>query len=193
MRTRDIVYVALFAAITAGLALFPPLPLSLTGVPITAQSLGPMLAGSILGWKRGALSQLLFLALVAAGLPLLAGGTGGLGRFASASGGYIIGWAIIAGLIGWLFERLWHHLNLAVAILIIAFGGIVVLYAIGSAWVAVVVHLGYFQAVATNGPFLIGDACKVVIAALIAMGVKRAYPVIEPRPRTRQDKASTAE
>lgn len=191
MRTRDIVYIALFAAITAALALFPPLPLSLTGVPITAQSLGPMLAGAVLGWKRGGLSQLLFLALVAAGLPLLAGGAGGIGAFATVNGGYLIGWAITAAVIGWLYERLWRHLNLAVAIVIIAFGGIVVLYAIGSAWVAVVAHLGYFQAIAANSPFLIGDACKVVIAALVSLGVKRAYPVIEARPQP--DRAGATE
>lgn len=180
MRTRDVVLIALFAAITAALALFPPLPLSLTGVPITAQSLGPMLAGSIIGWQRGSLSQLLFLALVAAGLPLLAGGTGGLGVFPTVNGGYLIGWVITAGVIGWLYERFWSRLNIVVAILINAFGGIVVLYALGSAWVAVVAHLTYWQAVAANGPFLIGDAVKVVIAALISLGVKRAYPVLEP-------------
>ena len=42
-------------------------------VPITAQTLGVMLAGSILGARRGFLSQLLFLVLVAIGLPVLPG------------------------------------------------------------------------------------------------------------------------
>ena len=45
MTTRDMVYVALFAALMAALGLFPPLVLPLLGVPITAQSLGVMLAG----------------------------------------------------------------------------------------------------------------------------------------------------
>ena len=47
-------------------------------VPITLQTMGVMLAGSVLGARRGALAVLTFLALVAAGLPLLAGGRGGL-------------------------------------------------------------------------------------------------------------------
>ena len=76
---RDVVLIALFAAITAGLAIFPPLVLPVVGVPVTAQSLGPMLAGGVLGARRGGLSMLLFLALVAMGLPLLAGGRGGRG------------------------------------------------------------------------------------------------------------------
>jgi biotin transport system substrate-specific component len=65
MKTKDIVYIALFAALMAVLGLFPPFTLPITGVPITAQSLAPMLAGAILGARRGALSVVLFLVLVA--------------------------------------------------------------------------------------------------------------------------------
>ena len=77
---RNMTRIALFAALIAALGLIPSLTLAF-GVPITAQSMGVMLAGAILGAKRGALAVLLFMALVALGLPLLAGGRGGL-RFA---------------------------------------------------------------------------------------------------------------
>lgn len=86
MSTRDIVYIALFAAITAALGLFPAFSLPVIAVPITAQTLGPMLAGAIAGAKRGALALVLFVVLVAIGLPLLAGGRGGLGIFFGPSG-----------------------------------------------------------------------------------------------------------
>jgi biotin transport system substrate-specific component len=79
MSTRDIVYIALFAAIVGALGMFPPITLPLIGVPITAQSLGVMLAGSVLGARRGGLAIVLFLVLVAIGVPLLAGGRGGFG------------------------------------------------------------------------------------------------------------------
>ncbi|WWH76667.1 biotin transporter BioY [Erwinia aphidicola] len=79
MSTRDIVYIALFAAITAALGLFPAFSLPVIAVPITAQTLGPMLAGAIAGAKRGALALVLFVLLVAIGLPLLAGGRGAWG------------------------------------------------------------------------------------------------------------------
>lgn len=181
MRTKDVAYIAAFAGVTAALALFPPLPLSFTGVPVTAQSLGPMLAGSIIGAKRGFLSQLLLLALVAIGLPLLAGGTGGLGVFSGPNGGYLIGWAVGALVIGWIYEIVWRRLNLAIAIVANVFGGIVVVYALGSAWVWISTGLGFWQSISANGPFLPGDACKVAIAAVISIGVKRAYPVMEPR------------
>ena len=105
MSIKDDVHIALFAALTATLGLVPALALSVTGVPITAQSMGAMLAGSVLGARRGALSQLLFLALVAIGLPLLAGGRGGLGVFLGPSAGFLLGWVPAAAGIGFLFER----------------------------------------------------------------------------------------
>ena len=74
LETRDVVFIALFAAILAALATFPPITLPLIGVPITAQTLGVMLAGGVIGAVRGGLSIVLFLLLVAIGLPLLAGG-----------------------------------------------------------------------------------------------------------------------
>ena len=92
VKTKDIVYIALFAAIMAALAVIPPITLA-TGVPISSQSMGPMLAGAILGARRGALSMILFLVLVAAGLPLLVGViliVGGLTFFPSLALGPIV-------------------------------------------------------------------------------------------------------
>ena len=70
---RNIAYIALFAALITVLGLVPRIELA-AGVPITAQSLGIMLCGTVLGARRGALAVLLFLALLAVGLPLLSGG-----------------------------------------------------------------------------------------------------------------------
>ena len=75
----------------AALGLVPAFTPPGFAVPITAQSLGVMLAGSILGARRGALSLVLLLVLVAVGLPLLAGGRGGLGVFAGPSVGFLLG------------------------------------------------------------------------------------------------------
>jgi len=56
---RNLVFIALFAALIAALGLIPKIDLAF-GVPITAQSLGIMLAGTVLGAKRGLLAVLLF-------------------------------------------------------------------------------------------------------------------------------------
>ena len=101
---RNLTHIALFAALIAVLGLVPKIDL-ISGVPITAQSLGIMLCGTVLGAKRGALAVLLFLALVAVGLPLLSGGRGGLGVFAGPSVGYLVGFPVAAFVTGWLVER----------------------------------------------------------------------------------------
>src|SRR5437870_466539 len=102
---RDLALIATFAALVAALGLVPAFTPPGMSVPITAQSLGVMLAGAVLGAHRGALSLVLLLVLVAVGLPLLAGGRGGLGVFAGPSVGFLLGWPVAAYVVGWLTER----------------------------------------------------------------------------------------
>ena len=96
---RNIALIALFAALIAALGLIPSFTLA-TGIPITAQSMGIMLCGTILGARRGAFAVLLFLLLVALGLPLLAGGRGGLGVFTTPWAGFLFGFPIAAFVAG---------------------------------------------------------------------------------------------
>jgi biotin transport system substrate-specific component len=183
VKTKDLAYIALFAAITAVLGLVPAIAVG--PVPITAQTLGVMLAGSILGARRGFLSQLLFLVLVAIGLPLLASGTGGLSVFAGPTAGYLISWPVAAFVVGLLTERFWDRYDLLRGIAANVVGGIVVIYAIGVPVLAMVANLSPRAAVVAGAlPFLIGDGIKAVVAAAIAVQVRRSYPVIE-RPRRR--------
>jgi biotin transport system substrate-specific component len=181
VRTKDLAYIALFAAITAVLGLVPALQVG--PVPITAQTLGVMLAGSVLGARRGFLSQLLFLALVAVGLPVLPGGGGGLAVFAGPTAGYLISWPIAAFVIGLLTERVWDRYNVAWGVLANVLGGIVVVYAIGVPVLKAVAGLPWTDALWFGAAvFIPGDLVKAVIAAVIAAQVRRSYPVIE-RPR----------
>lgn len=179
MSNKNIVYIALFAAITAALGLFPPIPLLGTGVPITAQSMGPMLAGCILGAKRGFLSQLLFLILVAIGLPLLAGGRGGFGVFLGPTTGYLIGWVVISFVIGYCVERCWSQLRLWHLVIINCIAGIVLLYVIGIAYLMAYAHLDFIPTLVGSAAYIPGDIIKAVLAAFIAFTVKRAYPIIQ--------------
>lgn len=109
MSTRDLVLTALFAAIIVALGLLPPISLGFIPVPITAQSLGVMMAGVVLGARRGAIAVLIVLVLVAIGLPVLSGGRGGLAIFASPTAGFLIGWIFAAFVTGYLSERLVNH------------------------------------------------------------------------------------
>lgn len=176
MSTRDLARIALFAAITASLGLLPPIVVPGLPVPITAQTLGVMLAGAIIGARRGGLSQLAFIVLVAAGLPLLAGGRGGLGVFLGPTGGFALGFPIGAFVIGLLagpgrVGNSWVRLGAAIVL-----GGIVTVYAIGIPWLAIVGGLSLGEAAVGSLAFLPGDLIKAAIATSVARTVRRSYP-----------------
>lgn len=179
MSTRDIVYIALFAAMTAALGLFPAFNLPVIGVPITAQSMGCMLAGAIAGAKRGALALLLFDLLLAIGLPLLAGGRGGFGIFIGPSGGFILTWPLAALLTGYLYQKNLRSLTLLKELLIVTVSGVALVYAVGVPWIAAVAGISLQQAAFSSLGFLPGDMVKVVLAVLIVRAVRRAYPTLE--------------
>jgi biotin transport system substrate-specific component len=185
---RWLAQVAIFAGVIAALGLVPALQLPGMPVPITLQTLGVMLAGSILGARKGGASVLLFLALVAIGLPLLAGGRGGLGVFATPSVGFLIGWPIAAFVIGWLTERrgLPYSIPWGVAFNII--GGIIVMYAFGLVGMMAVGGLTVGAAAVALLPFIPGDIVKAVLAALIAKPVHASYPgLLRQRSRPQSD------
>lgn len=181
--SRDLALIAMFTGVVAALGLVPAFTPPGFAVPITAQSLGVMLAGSILGARRGALSLVLLLALVAVGLPLLAGGRGGLGVFAGPSVGFLVGWPVAAYVIGWLSERAGPTYRLHWGFVANLVGGIVVLYVLGIAGMALVLDLSVPAALVATWIYLPGDAVKVVVAAVVARGVHAAYPGLLGAPR----------
>jgi len=76
-------------------------------VPWTGQTLGVLLVGAVLGPRLGAMAILAYLAQGAAGLPVFAGGVGGLGFLVGKTGGYLLGFVGAAFITGWLVQRGW--------------------------------------------------------------------------------------
>jgi len=171
---RSLTHIALFAALIAVLGLVPPIMLG-SGVPITAQSLGIMLCGTVLGSRKGALAVLLFLALVAVGLPILSGGRGGLAVFASPTVGFLVGFPVAAFVAGLVVERWSAPVGIAAGAGA-ALGGIVVLYAFGIPGMAAMLGKTLPEAALLITPYLVGDAIKVVLAALITRGIAQMRP-----------------
>lgn len=172
---RNLVLIALFAALIAALGLLPKLMLA-AGVPITAQSLGVMLCGTVLGARRGTLAVLLFLFLVALGLPLLAGGRGGLGLFVSPSTGFLLGFPLAALVAGLVVNRWRSVRTLWAAMAGAALGGIVALYIPGIIGMAITLDKSLAEATAIASVFLPGDALKAVLAGLVTAALERARP-----------------
>ncbi len=177
--TRDIVYIALFAALMAAVNLVPPIFIGFLPVPITAATLGVMLAGCLIGAKRGGLAILLFVLLVALGLPLLAGGHGGLAVFFGPTAGFILSWPIAAYVTGRLTELNWKRMNAVWFFVFSVIGGIGIVYLIGIPWLAVVAKLSLFDAAKGSLVFVPGDLIKAVVASLIAETVRRSYPLMQ--------------
>src|SRR5699024_2861970 len=120
-----------FTAIVGVLSFFPPIPLPFIPVPITAQTLGVMLAGGILGARHGGLSLLVFLLLIAVGTPLLPGGRGGLSALVGPSGGDMLSWPCAGWMSGDFVEKHSRTLRLWTVLLYYISGGIVIVYLIG--------------------------------------------------------------
>lgn len=179
---RDLAQIAVFAALIAALGLPGALSIGGAAVPITFQTLGVMLAGAILGARKGTLSVLLLIVVVAAGLPLLSGGRGGLGVFIGPSVGYLIGWLLGAAVIGWATARLLPRYPIGPALAWTALGGIVAIYLVGVPVFAAITGTPLEAALVGSAVFLPGDALKVVVTVLVAKGVHRAWPgLIEPK------------
>lgn len=177
MDTRAIVRISLLAAMIAVLGLLPTFHLPVAGgVPITAQTLGVMLAGVVLGPRHGGLAVLLLLFVVALGAPLLAGGRGGLGIFFGPSTGFLLGWVPGAFVTGMVMQRLAKVSVFPAALVSAIAGGILVVYGCGIVGLMIVAHMGALQAMLAIAVFLPGDLMKALAAAFLAKAAEQAYP-----------------
>lgn len=179
MQTRSLVMIALFTAIIVVLGLIPPIMLTFIPVPIHAQSLGALLAGVVLGARHGALSVLLLIVLVAIGLPVLAGGRGGLAVFFSPTAGYLIGYLPTALITGWIADKVilsvTNGWRLFAGLMIAAVIGVVINHAFGVAWLIIYTGLSPKDALIGDLIFVPGDLIKAAIAAYIGQFIIRNF------------------
>lgn len=175
LTARDAALIAVFAALLAVVSM--PFAIPVGPVPITLQTLGVMLAPSLLGAKRGTLAVVTFLALVVAGLPLLPGGRAGFAVFADATGGYMIGWVFGALVIGLLAQQMMPRYRFWPGLAANILGGIGVIYLFGIPWQALALDDALFATILSATVYLPGDLAKAALAAAIAAAVFRAYPI----------------
>lgn len=167
MKTRRMTLTALFAALMCVVA---PFSIPVGPVPVSLASLTAYLAGGVLGSGGGALAVFLYVLLGAAGLPVFAGWSGGLGAVVGLTGGYIVGFIPCAACAG-IGAGKGRALTGVVGMLL----GTAVLYAVGTAWF--LYQTGSSLTAALAGcvlPFLPGDALKILAAALLAPKLRAA-------------------
>jgi len=151
-----------FACLT-GLGAYIRVYTPLSPVPFTAQVFFVLLSGAVLGSRWGGASQMLYVILGVVGVPWFAGGASGFEYVAGATGGYLVGFVLAATLVGLMVER---NARSTVALVPVMIVGVLVIYAVGATWLAVVLGLSAGQAVALGvAPFLLLDVVKAVLAA----------------------------
>lgn len=158
-RWRHLALIVVGALVVAGTA---QIVIPVQPVPFTGQTFGVLLVGGALGFRRGALALLLYLAVGLLGLPIFAGGASGLHPTA----GYIVGFVVAAAVVGRLAELGWdRHLGGSVAAMLI---GSAIIYAIGVPWLKVALDWSWSQSLSDGmTKFLVWDAAKLLVAGAI--------------------------
>lgn len=181
-KTYDMAYIAVFTVLIA-ICSWISIP---TAIPVTLQTFAVFLSVAVLGGKRGTTAVLVYILLGAAGVPVFAGFTGGLGVILNTTGGYIIGF-ILTALIMWMIEsafgrKLWvQALSMAL--------GMAACYAAGTAWFMFV----YMRETGPVGlttvlgwcviPFIIPDAIKIALALTLSNTLRRPLAKIMDSPQ----------
>ena len=186
----DIALIATFAAFIAVCAIIGEIKTG-SSVPITLQTFGVILTGLVLGWWRGALAVLLYLALGLIGLPIFAEHTGGVAVLGKPSAGYLLAFPLGAALAGYLatvtmravdryvpagrpaLRSTWRYVALFLSGLTASF---LTIHLAGIAGLIVKLGLTFREALAIDVVFWPGDVVKNLAAAGVALAIFRAFP-----------------
>jgi len=167
---RMTVYASLLAALTAAGAY---LSIPIGPVPIILQNMFVLLSGILLGSRWGLASVGVYILAGACGLPVFAGGLGGISRIAGPTGGYLLGYLPAVYVIGLITEKIKQNMVFDVIAMIC---GCIIIYVCGVTWLKVLTGMTLAKTLAVGMyPFLIGDALKIAAAAAIAKSLR---PVI---------------
>lgn len=164
--TRRIVLRCALALLgTLAIALSSKIEVPFYPVPMTMQTMTILLIAAVYGGRLGFATVALYLMEGALGLPVFSGTPErgiGLAYMAGPTGGYLLGFLLAAGLVGWFAERRAGKALLPLAGMMAV--GLAVVYAFGATWLATFV--GWDKAFTLGVmPFVLGDALKIALAA----------------------------
>lgn len=169
---RDLAYIAIFAALLA-ICSWISIP---TTIPFTLQTFGVFFTVGLLGGRRGTMAVLLYLLMAAAGIPVLAGFTGGMGILLGSTGGYILGF-LLSALLLWGIERFFGKRLWILGIGMVL--GMAICYFFGTVWFMAI----YMQTDGPIGvltalgwcvfPYIIPDLVKIALALALTARFRR--------------------
>ena len=171
MKIKDMTLIAVMAAL---ICIAGPMTVAVGPVPLSLATFAVMLAGAVLGTKRGTAAVGLYLLIGIIGVPVFSGFSGGFQKLAGVTGGYLIGYlpcaffSALGAEQGEKTGRKWILPGMMVL-------GTAVLYTVGTAWFMIQTgnSLGGALGLCVL-PFLPGDAAKIFAVAILSPMVKRA-------------------
>lgn len=173
---KKLVLCSLFAALIALLAQIS-VPLPFSPVPITGQTFGIFLAGSLLGGKWGAVSVLIYLLLGAVGLPVFHHFQGGLHILFGPTGGFLWGFVLGCYLLGKITEKKKSYMATALGMFLCMSA----YFTLGALYLAFTAGLHFWQAFLLGvAPFLPLDIVKLLAAAGLSLAVRKRLDLDRP-------------
>lgn len=176
MTARDLALCAVLAALTAVCAQLSVTLPWVSSVPFTLQVFAVVLAGASLGARLGFVSQLLYLLLGAAGLPVFAQLRGGLSVLVGPTAGYLWAFPVAAALAGWAAGPMGSRPAGGGRLVAGAVLAVVPVYALGALWLSISGVAPGLRAAVQVGvlPFVVPDLVKAALASLVAVRVRAA-------------------
>lgn len=168
-KIKDTSLISLFAGLIA-VSSYLVIPLPFSPVPITAQTIIIMLAGTFLKPFKALTSVGIFIFLGIAGLPVFSKGQSGLGVIAGPTGGYLIGFLLAVYIISILVHKKHSFKNLLITFSL----GTALIYFLGIFWLSFSLNISLKKAIITGLlPFIPGDIIKIIFASLLAKKLKK--------------------
>ena len=159
------------AAVTCVLG---PLAVPIGPVPVSLTPLAVFLSVYIIGTKKGTIAYLIYLLIGAVGVPVFSGFSGGVGKLAGPTGGYLIGFILMALISGWFIHRYYDKVAIQFLGMIL---GLVICYAFGTAWLAYSAGMSFYAALAAGVlPFIAFDIIKILVSIFLGRTIRKRLP-----------------
>lgn len=174
MKVKEITFTALMAAVCCILG---PLSIPIGAIPISLTVVSVYLCVFALGTKFGTIAYVVYLLLGAAGLPVFSGFQGGVGKLVGPTGGYLIGFIIMAVITGLFIDMASHFFGMKKYVLQVIgmVFGLAVCYLFGTVWFMVTAHVTLIAGLTTCVfPFLPFDALKIAFCVVIGNALRHA-------------------
>jgi biotin transport system substrate-specific component len=168
--TKELTLIGLMTAITCILGpLSIPLPFSV--VPISFTNLAIYFTVFLLGWKKGTISYLIYLLIGFVGVPVFSGFSGGPGKLMGPTGGYLVGFILLAVISGWFIDKFKGKLYMYALGMV---SGLLITYLLGTAWLSLQLDFSFYQGLLMGViPYIPGDILKIVAALILGPVLRR--------------------